>query len=221
VRPISVTCLLALLITALVGMPVLAAPTSPASAPLGVIVQADNAQVGADLSAGATIYDGDRLATTDGTLRARLGGPQLVLHMNSSALVHGLPNGFSADLAAGTVVVSSSQGQTFQLLADGATIRPAGTQGTVGQITKVSATELLLSSSRGGLEVTYGGEVKTVEAGSSYRMEIDPEDADPGPQGGPLHTGRRRRAAYYAIAGGVAVVTGILIWRALMSPCGL
>jgi hypothetical protein len=141
--------------------------------------------------------------------------------MNSSALVHGLPNGFSADLAAGTVVVSSSQGQTFQLLADGATIRPAGTQGTVGQITKVSATELLLSSSRGGLEVTYGGEVKTVEAGSSYRMEIDPEDADPGPQGGPLHTGRRRRAAYYAIAGGVAVVTGILIWRALMSPCGL
>ena len=36
-------------------------------------------------------------------------------------------------------------------------------------------------------------------------MEIEPADADPGPQGGPLHSGRRRRAAYYAIAGGVAL----------------
>jgi hypothetical protein len=215
------TSLSALLIIALFGMPVLASPTSPASAPFGVILQADNAQVGADISAGATIYDGDRLATTDGTLRARLGGPQLLLHMNTSALVHGLPNVFSADLATGTVVVSSSQGQTFELLADGATIRPAGTKGAVGQITRVSPTELLLSSSRGGLEVTYGDEVKTVEAGSSYRMEIEPEDAGPGPDGGPLHTGRRRRAAYYAIAGGVAFFTGILVWRALMSPCGL
>lgn len=220
-RTLIKTCLLALLITALVGMPVLAAPTSPASAPLGVILQADNAQVGADISAGATIYDGDRLATTDGTLRARLGGPQLLLHMNTSALVHGLPNGFSADLAAGTVVVSSSQGQSFELLADGATIRPAGTKGAVGQITRVSPTELLLSSSRGGLEVTYGDEVKTIEAGGSYRMEIEPEDAGPGPDGGPLHTGRRRRAAYYAIAGGVGLLTGLLVWRALMSPCGL
>ena len=213
--------LFAILVMALVGMPVLGAPTSPASAPLGVIVQADNAQVGADLSAGATIYDGDRLATTDGTLRARLGGPQLVLHTNTNALVHGLPNGFSADLATGTVVVSSSQGQTFELVADGATIRPAGTKGAVGQITRVNATELILSSSRGGLEVTYGEEVRTIEPGTTYRMEIEPEDAGPGADGGPLHSGRRRRAAYYAIAGGVAAVTGILIWRALMSPSGL
>jgi len=217
----SKACLFVSLFMALVGIPTLAAPTNPASAPLGVIVQADNAQVGADLRAGATIYDGDRLATTDGTLRARLGGPQLVLHNNTNALVHGLPNGFSADLATGTVVVSSSQGQTFELLADGATIRPAGTKGAVGQITRVNATELLLSSSRGGLEVTYAGEVKTIEAGASYRMELEPEAVSPGPDGGPLHSGRRRRAAYYAIAGGVAAVTGILVWRALMSPCGL
>jgi len=221
VRTKSGACLFAILVMALVGMPVLAAPTNPASVPLGVIMQADNAQVGADLSAGATIYDGDRLATTDGTLRARLGGPQLVLHMSTIAVVHGLPNGFSADLTTGTVVVSSSQGQAFELVADGATIRPAGTKGAVGQITRVNATELLLSSSRGGLEVTYGGEVKTIEAGTSYRMEIEPEDAAPGPDGGPLHSGRRRRATYYVIAGGVAAVTGILVWRALMSPCGL
>ena len=102
---------------------------------------------------------------TGGTLRAQLGGPQMFLRSSSNALVHTLPNGFSAELGAGTVVVSSNPGQTFQLLADGATIRPAGAQGTVAQITRVSPTELLLNSTRGASSsITMGDEVKTIEA---------------------------------------------------------
>jgi len=144
----------------------------------------------------------------------------MLLRSNTTTQVHSIPNGFSADLLGGSVVVSSLEGQTFQLLADGVTIRPAGSQGSVGQITRVNDKELLLSSSRGGLEVRMGAEVKTIEAGSSYRMEVEPEDSGPGPQGGPLHTGRSHRLLFYILVGGVAAATGILVWRALESPSG-
>jgi hypothetical protein len=219
VRTLYKTSLVVFLSAALVGAPVMAAPASPASAPLGVVLQADRAQVGADVtSGGATIYDGDRLQTQgEGTLRATLGGPQLYLRNNTIAQVHGLANGFSADLTAGTIVVSSSEGQTFQLLADGAIIRPVGTQPVVAQVTRVSATELRLSSNRGALEVTMGDEVKTVEAGASYRMEVEADSADPGPQrSGPYHTARNH-FIWIAIIG-VSAAAGIGVWRALVSP---
>ena len=86
--------------------------------------------------------------------------------------MHALPNGFSANLNNGSVVISSAEGQTFELLADGATIRPANSQPTSGQITMVSPTELILTSNRGTLQVSMGDEVKTVDAGSSYRLEV-------------------------------------------------
>ena len=200
----------------------MAAPATPASAPLGVVLQADRAQVGTDLtSGGATIYDGDRLQTqVEGTLRATLGGPQLYLRNNTTAQVHGLPNGFSADLLAGTVVVSSAEGQTFQLLADGATIRPTGAQPVVAQVTRISASVVQLSSSRGVLEVTMGDEVKTVDPGTSYRMEIAPDasaSSDPGPQGnGPYHTAKNN-FIWIAIIG-VSAAAAVGVWRALVSP---
>ena len=205
------------LAVALVGMPMMAAPTNPASAPLGVILQADRAQVGVDImNSGATIYEGDRLETLgDGTLRARLGGPQIYLRPNTSAEVHSFSNGFSASLMHGTVVVSSAKGQDFQLLADGATIRPVGTQETVAQVSWVNAKELLLTSNRGAIEVSMGDEVKTIEPGSSYRMEI--ETADPASQGGqPRRTGRNRFVLLVII--GVSAATAIGIWRVLVSP---
>ncbi len=221
-RTLFLSSLAAVLAAALIGIPAFAMPVNPASAPLGVVLQADRAHLGVDITfGGATIYEGDRLETQgDGTLRARLGGSQMYLREGTAAEVHGLSNGFSASLMRGTVVVSSPEGQTFQLLANGATIRPVGTQATVAQVTLVNANELLLTSNRGAIEVSLGGEVKTIEAGSSYRMEAQPDD--PGRQGaGPAHTGRRRRLVFFLIAGGVAAGTGIGIWRALVSPCGL
>src|SRR6266852_3396503 len=197
----------------------MAAPANPPSAPLGMVLQADRAQVGADVtSGGATIYDGDRLQTqVEGTMRAALGGPQLYLRHDTSAQVHVLPKGFSAELTAGTVVVSSTEGQTFQLVADGAMIRPVGTQPVVAQVTRVSANELRLTSSHGALEVTMGDEVKTVESGASYRMEVEPDPSDPGPQGsGPSPTARNR-FIWIAIIG-VSAGAAIGVWRALVSP---
>jgi hypothetical protein len=209
------------LVASVIAIPGQAMPANPASAPLGVIVQADRAQVGADItSGGATIYDGDRLETQDtGTLRARMGGSQIYLRPSSAADVHGLANGFSANLVHGTVVLSSLEGQTFQLLANGAAIRPVGNHPTVAQVTYVSPTALVLTSERGAIEISMGDEVKTIDPGTSYRMETVPDDSGPGPQGGPYHTATNHFVLLALIFGGVA--TGIIAWRALMSPSGL
>jgi hypothetical protein len=206
---------------ALAAGPAMAAPGTSASAPLGIVVQAEHAQLGADAtSGGATIYDGDSLQTTwSGSLRANLGGPQMYLRQNTAAQVHSLPKGFSAELTSGTIVVSAKDGQSFELLADGAIIRPTGTESVVAQITRASANELLISSNRGALLVTMGDEVKTVEAGGAYRMEVETDASDPGPQGGgPFHTARNHFIWVAIIA--VSAATGFAVWRALVSPSG-
>jgi hypothetical protein len=219
VRTLVTAGLIAALSVMLIEVPVMAAPSSSPSVPLGVIVSAENSNAGAGVTtSGSTIYDGDRLHAPDNsTLRVRLGSGQMVLRQNTIADVHAFPNGFSANLDTGTVVVSSPQGQTFQLIADGATIRPANGQAASGQISMISATELILTGTRGTLEVTMGDEVETVEAGSSYRLEVESEESGPGPQGqGPKPTGRRRFLWIFLPAMGV--VTGIIVWRSLVSP---
>ncbi len=197
-----------------------AAPASSPSAPLGVVMAAENAHVGAGVTAsGETIYDGDRLETpAHSTLRVRLGTGQLVLRQNSVADVHSFPNGFAADLDAGTVVVASGEGQTFQLMADGAAIRPANEQPAAAQIEKISATELVLTGTRGTLVVTMGDETKTLEAGNSYRLEVQPENPGPGPypQQSPNPTARSR--FLWILIPVVAVATAVVVWRATVSP---
>jgi len=200
---------------ALGGLPAFA---SPASAPLGVILAADGADGLDATSTGSTIYEGDRLATSsNGTLRARLGGGQLFLSQATTAQVHGLGSGFSASLLRGTVVASSAQGQSFQLLANGAVIRPVNSQAAVAQVTWVSANQLLLTSRRGTLEIAMGDEVKTIEEGASYRMEIADEAEPQGPRGGQPSPTARNRFLLIAILG-IGVATGIGVWRALISP---
>jgi hypothetical protein len=220
VRTLFTAVLVAILSVALVEAPAMAAPASSPSVPLGVVVAADNANVGAGVSTtGVTIYDGDRLETpANSSLRVRLGSGQMVLRQNTVALVHAFPKGFSANLNAGTVVVASPEGQTFQLIADGATVRPANSQATSGQISMISPTELILTGTRGTLEVTMGDEVKTVEAGSSYRLEVESEDSgsDPSSPQSP-HPTARNRFIWIAIPV-IAAATGIIIWRALVSP---
>jgi hypothetical protein len=218
VRKLFTAVLITALSLVLIEAPVMAAPASSPSAPLGVVVAAENANVGAGVTtSGATIYDGDRLQTpANSTLRVRLGSGQIVLRQNTIADVHTFPNGFSADLDAGTVVVSSAMGQTFQVIADGATVRPANAQPASGQISMISATELVLTGTRGTLEVSMGDEVRTLEAGSSYRLEVQPE-RDPGPNPQAPHATARNRFLWIAIPV-IAAVTAVVVWRALVSP---
>jgi hypothetical protein len=219
VRKLFTTVLIVSLSFVLIAAPVLAAPTSSPSAPLGVVVAAENANVGAGVTtSGATIYDGDRLQTpANSTLRVRFGSGQMVLRQNTIADVHALSNGFSANLDSGTVIVSSAEGQTFQVIADGATIRPLNAQPTSGQVSMISPTELVLTGTRGTLEIAMGDEVKTLEAGSSYRLEVESEDPGPGPNPQAPHATARNHFLWIAIPV-VAVATGIVVWRALVSP---
>jgi hypothetical protein len=219
VRILFTAILIATLSLVLIESPVIAAPASSPSAPLGVVVAAENANVGAGVTtSGATIYNGDRLQTPpNSTLRIRLGSGQMVLRPNTIADVHAFPNGFSANLDYGTVIVSSAAGQTFQVIADGATIRPANEQAASGQISMISATQLILTSTRGTLQVTMGDEVKTLEAGSSYRLEVETEDPGPGPNPQGPHPTAHSRFLWIAIPA-IAAATGIVIWRALVSP---
>jgi hypothetical protein len=220
VRTVLNAVLIAIASITLIALPVMAAPRAP-SAPLGVVILAENANVGMDVTySGATIYDGDRLQTPDGgNLRVRFGASQIYLRQSSLASVHSLSNGFSADLGYGTVVVSSAEGQTFQVTADGATIRPANAQPTSVQITKISATELVLTGNRGTALVSMGDEVKTLDAGTSYRLDVQPEESGPGPQPQfPTPTARNR--FLWVLIPAIGVATGIIVWRATMSPSG-
>src|ERR1700680_2180936 len=108
-RKLFNAALVATLGVLLVKAPVIAAPAGKPSVPLGVVLAADNADMGVDATySGASIYDGDRLMTRDhGTMRVRLGTGQMFLQQGTSTQVHALPNGFSADLYDGTVTVSS------------------------------------------------------------------------------------------------------------------
>jgi hypothetical protein len=208
--------LLAVLSFTILEIPATGVSANPASIPLGSVLDAERAQLGADITfGGATIYDGDRLETQeDGILRVRLGKSQMELRPSTTVEVHRLPNGYVASLFRGTVIASSPPGQTFQLLANGATIRPVGTQATAARVTWVNSDELVLTSSLGAIQVLYDGNAKTIDAGSSVRMEIQTEASDP-----PSHTGQRsHKGVRYFLTVAAPVGTAIGIWRALESP---
>lgn len=214
-------CLLAALLALGVAEsppPVVAA--TPSAAPLGVVLQAEHAAVGADAaSGGATVFDGDRLETeSGGALRARLGASQIYLLPESTVQVHGMTGGYSAELMRGTLLASAVAGQTFQLLADGATIRPAGNQPAIAQVTRVTAKELTLTARQGSLEVAFGGDVKTIEVGRTYRMDVVETADGPGPQGTGTNPSGQNGKAMWLIIGGTVVGTSVAVAIALMSP---
>jgi hypothetical protein len=209
--------LVGLLVSALAQTPLAAAPANP-MAPLGVIVLADKAELGTTPAAGgATIFDGDWLATDGGgALRARFGGAQAYLLPQSSAVMHSLPGGFGADLRSGTIVVSSAQGTTFNVLADGATIHPKTAEPAVAQVSMVSPTELTLTSRRGVLEVAVDGQTQDISEGTTYRMVVQP--ADPGAPQGPTGAGRNRNKVIFIIIAAAVAATVVALVVAFESP---
>ncbi|MGB6431064.1 MAG: hypothetical protein WBF06_10795 [Candidatus Acidiferrales bacterium] len=208
----------------MIAVAVLAASAASAPVPtasMGSIVQANNASLnGLPAVNRATISSGDTLATENaGALRAQLGSSQIYLFANSSVSVNHTASGFSADLASGSVLLSSGAGQTYQVLADGAVVQPKSNQKSVAQISWVSPTELMLTSRQGDLEVTMGAETQTVNEGSSYRMMIAPA-SQPGasPAGQPASPSGGGSSAFYLVAiSVVAAGTGVALWRAFES----
>jgi hypothetical protein len=177
-------------------------------------VVARQATVGASpATRGSTVFQGDRLATgNDGRLQVRFGGAQARLLPDSQALVSQTSKGFSADLLSGSIQMSTAAGGNFSLSANRAVVRPVASQAVMAQVTRVSPNELLLTSSNGALEVSYEGEVNTLEAGSTYRMLLDPAAAAPqGSVGGTRPAGRRNRRTIIIVVGVAAAATGIAV----------
>jgi hypothetical protein len=124
----------------------------PAGIPaLGVVTQASAAHFNtARVSAGTTVYDGDRLSTeSEGLLQFRGAGSLLYLPGRSGVTLHRLPNGTQAHLSTGGLIFSSARASAMEILANDAFIRPAADVPTVAQVTLIGPKELQITARRG------------------------------------------------------------------------
>jgi hypothetical protein len=137
---------------------------------LGVVTQSVGGHLGtAVASAGATIYDGDRLDTEDkGTLSLRAGTVQLNLLAGTTVVMQHDESGLTPTLERGSVVFRAEIGG-LRLSAFDVRVQPQSSMPTVGQMT-LETCSVLVTSRVQALQVTAGTETKIVEEGKSYRV---------------------------------------------------
>jgi hypothetical protein len=198
---------------------------------LGTVVASDRASVGgASAAVGTTIFSGDSLRTADeGSVQLRTGSARFMLAAASMATVHedgGIPE---ATLLGGSATFSTASAKAFALYAATAVIRPKSDEPTIGQVTMLSAKQLLVKCTRGALTITVGDDSREIAEGSAYRIVLDPAESEeaqnqPPPQGSgtkgsggsPLKAAKSK-FVWYATAA-VAVVAIIAVHEALESP---
>jgi hypothetical protein len=184
-RVLSRSCLIAILIAGLLNIPTFAAN----EAPLGLVTQAQSAQIGnTKVEIGTTIFPGDTLATdVGGTLRLKFGASQLYLLSASSAslaqtatssMVHAM-------VSRGTVGFSSTGNDQIELEIPEGVLRAAKGEPAYGQVTIIGPQEVVISAYRGTLVLEYNGEFRSIPAGKSYRvtMELEPAATPQAPAG--------------------------------------
>ena len=140
----------------------------------------DRARVGSSsISAGATLFGGDRLLTDDtGSVQLRTGAARVLLAGGSTIVLARdalLPE---ASLTRGTAVLAAAN-SAFALRVGEMVIRPAADKPTVAQVTVVGARRLLVTSRRGSLTVSVDDDVRLIPEGMSYRIVLRPSDAEP------------------------------------------
>ncbi len=206
-----------------------AASSTPLGAPLGSIIYADRAHLGAaKASTGATVFPGDQLSTeTSGSVQVRVGAARLLLSSASSATLAQENAAPTATLTAGSAVFSTAYSKAFALHVTTAVIRPTTDQPTIGQVTVLNAKEFVVKSTRGSLTIAVEDDVREIPEGAAYRIVLDPNAAAPEPQGprgaGTKDYGKLPRPAaknkfiWYAIAV-VGIVTIWAVHEALESP---
>jgi hypothetical protein len=187
------------LVYLLAGIPLPARPAgAPNVLPLGIVTQASRAHFNAaNVSTGATIYDGDGLSTdAEGALQFR--GPAAFVYLpgSSGVTLHALPNGTQAQLQTGTLVFSTAKAAGMEIIADKAFIRPVADGPTSAQVTIIGPKELQINARRGALQFSYVGETEKLGEGASYRILLEQPDATPLPQTqrGPVKAGHENRS---------------------------
>jgi hypothetical protein len=215
----------ALLSFSLAIAPTLAAPSSP----LGTVVYADRAQVGAAVaSVGATVFGGDRLSTDQlGGVQIRAGAARLQLASSTIVTLMNDDSSPAATLALGSATFSTANSKAFSIRFANALIRPATDQPTIGRVTVLGAKEFIVKSTRGSLTIAVEDDVREIPEGAGYRIVLDrsaPAAEPQGPRGagtsgigGPPVKAARNKFIWYAIAV-TAVITYLAVSEAPESP---
>ena len=151
--------------------------------PLGVVTHAEHAHVGtAAVSAGSTIYEGDRLSTEiDGNLRIASAALTLQLDAQSTLVVQrpvGPEGRILAEVASGVLIFAAASTGKIVVVADDALIRPAANVPTIARIRVVNRRELRIYTQRGALEFSYHGENETIAEGTRCRVLLDPSERE-------------------------------------------
>jgi hypothetical protein len=216
----------AILISGLLMTPVWGA----AGGPLGTVVASERASIGgAGAAVGTTIFAGDNLRTADaGSVQLRTASARFLLAASSVATVNedgGVPE---ATLLRGSATFSTANAKAFALNAATAVIKPKSDEPTIGQVTMLSAKQLLVKCTRGALTVTVGDDSREIAEGSAFHIVLDPAESEaqnqPPPQGSgtkgsgasPLKAAKSK-FMWYAAAG-VGVVTFFAVREAMESP---
>jgi hypothetical protein len=223
VRSVARLCLVVLLVSSLLDLPAFAAAVEK---PLGMVVQAREAQLdNAKLQVGTSIYRGDTVVTdAGGGLRLKLGGSQLYLLADSTATLAQNATAIHATVARGTVGFSSTGADDIELEIPQGILRAADGQPAYGQVTILSAQEVVISAFREALVLDNDGELHTIPAGKNYRVTMEFDQADqqtpPASAGGdnPIiqpRKRRRRKLAFYLIFTGAMAGLTYGIWQEL------
>jgi hypothetical protein len=191
--------------------------------PLGLVIQAQEAQIGSAVVAiGTTVYPGDTVETdTGGTLRLKVGGSQVYLLASSAATLSQKSNIVNALVSRGTVGFSSNGTDQFGLEIPEGIVSAASGQPAYGQVTIIGPREVVISAYRGTLVLDNDGEMRSIPAGKSYRVTMDLEPAATQPQeaagvGGKDHdivAPRRRHLVFDLILVGGAVGLSAFIFH--------
>ncbi len=209
--------LVALLVTALVGFPVIAAGARP----LGMVVRAEDAHLsGATASIGADVFAGEALQTNPGgSLRLKFGSTQLYLNSASNAFLGQDANPLRVVLTQGTLGFSSNVGNQFEVETPVGVVRSADGQRAFGEVTIIGPKKILVAAYHGTLVVNGAGVQRTITEGNAFNVTLspdpDPMGSDPKPAAPPkpaLHAG----AGYLlfdAVVIGTAAGLGYAAWH--------
>jgi hypothetical protein len=215
-RYLAKSCLIAILIMALVNIPTFAAADEK---PLGLVTQALDAHLGdANVAIGTTVYPGDTIATDiGGTARLKIGEGQIYLLSSSAATLAQSSNVVHAVVARGTVGFSSNGTDQLALEIPEGILRAADGVPSYGQVTITGPLEVVISAYRGTLVLDNDGEMHTIPAGKSYRvtMDLQPAAEPQGPAGAPtgkVHYARHRHLVFDAIVLGAGGIAGYALW---------
>jgi hypothetical protein len=195
----------------------------------GVVTQAHRATLSSGIvSAGASLYDGDTLATdVDGALTLRAAASMIHLGGQSRATLWapaGIAKYAQLDLSTGTVIFSIPQAAAIEIRADGASIRAAA-ESTFGQITIINPTTFEIYARRGGLRIQYRDETEAIAEGLSYRVVLDASNDDdsstrtaPGEKPKPVKaTSHKRKRIVLTAIGGTAAGAASAIPMAVLN----